>query len=88
MIKLWGYKLPLRCYQRGVRPFMKTARDDVVMFDDSYFRMLRIRFSSSDQLASYKQRYFELRNESCCSLNGLRVSGSGIQQLFLMDREK
>ncbi|KAI6184193.1 Ribonuclease P/MRP protein subunit POP1 containing protein [Aphelenchoides bicaudatus] len=82
MIKLWNFKVPLRCYQQGVRPFMKNARDNAVMFDDSYCRMLRFRFPTSTQLDIFKQNYSKLRNSECSSLkNGLRASCSGIQQI-------
>lgn len=82
MIQLWGFRLPLRSYQRGVRPFMKAARDNAVIFDDSYCRMLRLRFTSIDQFETFKRNYSKMINSDYCSLKELRMSFSGVQQLF------
>lgn len=65
---------------------MKQARDGVVMFDDSYYRMLRFRFTSADQLEIFNRNYAKLTNVGYCSLKELRISSSGFQILFTCPR--
>ncbi|KAI6242864.1 Ribonuclease P/MRP protein subunit POP1 containing protein [Aphelenchoides fujianensis] len=87
MIKLWGFKVPLRCYQRGVRPFVRKANEEVVMFDDSYCRLLRFRFQSAERARAFERRYGELRTSPRQSLFGLRTSTSGIQLISSTNEE-
>ncbi|KAI6227973.1 Ribonuclease P/MRP protein subunit POP1 containing protein [Aphelenchoides besseyi] len=88
MTNLWNFKIPLRCYQRGVRPLIRKLDDGAVMFDDSYYRLLRFRFFTSDQTAIFQRNYAEIKNSTFQSLSEDRVSSSGIQVLFTIDEKQ
>ncbi|KAI6171998.1 hypothetical protein M3Y98_00924100 [Aphelenchoides besseyi] len=88
MTNLWNFKIPLRCYQRGVRPLMRKLDDGVVMFDDSYCRLLRFRFFTSGQAEVFGRNYAGIKNNTFQSISEDRVSGSGIQVLFTIDHNE
>ena len=90
MIKLWGYKLPLRSYQRGVRPLMRTIGAGTQLFDDSYVRILRFRFDSAERYRAFRERYEALKTSDCVALRDQHssASSSGIQEIFTVDMSK
>lgn len=73
MTSLWGHKVPLRSYQRGIRPFFKAAKDHTVMFDDSYYSLVQIKFNNNNDCQNFIEEisritsddYFSLKVNTC-----------------------
>uniref|UniRef100_A0A915DT52 Ribonucleases P/MRP protein subunit POP1 n=1 Tax=Ditylenchus dipsaci TaxID=166011 RepID=A0A915DT52_9BILA len=49
MSDLWGYKLPIRSYQKGFRPTYRNAINSTAVFDQSYLECIQIESSKSQE---------------------------------------
>ncbi|CAD5211334.1 unnamed protein product [Bursaphelenchus okinawaensis] len=87
MISLWNYKIPLRSYQRGVKPFLRDAKWHTVVFDDSYYRTLKILFRIGEDVVAFQSTLRELREADYSTVKGPELHVSGYSVVYCNSTE-